>query len=454
MSYGTKLGHPLSTPNLISIVLANQDYRNKGYVWGQSGDVNYCFMDPGKVRWDIWEKSFTWWHLAALLPNLLAAIAAVAAQMYGFAAWLFIGLPTLPLALLHHYRSSAKSQVAAVVTNGPQMQYPFGLSTKGIATLSGGIAGVGGVIAGYFLGTTSAVPAAGVTVLQATMPAGLTGSVTLGTVTLSAVFIKFILAIGTAVNVGAFAIFILGTMTKPFDRVISPSIRDIPVPAFTNWHHLGRNGTALGTYRIATGAPLGLRWGCGGLVPILVNHVATRFATSLAASGTFQPNELVIWGVLPLDPDGQPIGEDGFGSELHGSDTDWNEKSWNDLTEEEKALWQQLGWNQALWDGEESPPTESKTWEELSQDERDAATGLGYDEYTWNEIDVTGMLVCVGSENYQPAIARNLRTLGVTQAVACDGHLSPLMGTHGNLLFSTNFALDPIQKYGFMAIPE
>jgi hypothetical protein len=68
--------------------------------------------------------------------------------------------------------------------------------------------------------------------------------------------------------------------------------------------------------------------------------------------------------------------------------------------------------------------------------------------------DLDGMLFVVGTEKYVAGIALDLKRLGATQAVATDGHLSPLLGTHGNLVISTYFALDPIQKYGFMAIPE
>jgi hypothetical protein len=104
-----------------------------------------------------------------------------------------------------------------------------------------------------------------------------------------------------------------------------------------------------------------------------------------------QPAQVVIWGLLPLGHGEQPI-PDSFGSEV------------TEVPEDAPA--------------------------------------------------VDGMLCVVGSEQYTAAIGLDLRRLGVKQAVATDGHLSPLLGTHGDLVISTHFALDPIQRYGLMAVPE
>jgi hypothetical protein len=43
---------------------------------------------------------------------------------------------------------------------------------------------------------------------------------------------------------------------------------------------------------------------------------------------------------------------------------------------------------------------------------------------------------------------------GVVHAVATDGHLSPLLGSSGELVMETNMFLDPIQRYGMMCLPE
>jgi hypothetical protein len=62
----------------------------------------------------------------------LAAINILAALAVGFWATpaagivTLLAIPTLPWALLRHYRRSAEAQPAAVVTNGPQMVYPAG----------------------------------------------------------------------------------------------------------------------------------------------------------------------------------------------------------------------------------------------------------------------------------------------------------------------------------------
>lgn len=286
--------------------------------------------------------------------------------------------------------------------------------------------------------------------------AGVIGAagISIAGVPLSAGFVHTLMAIGTGVNVGALSIYLLGLLAKPYDWVVTPSIRDIPVPRMGGWFHFGRNSTPLNAYRVAAGAPTGLRWGCGGLTPIIVNRVLTGFASSLASSPTpFQPNELVIWGLLPLADDPSTIPST-FGSSVSGIDTEWNGKNWDELTDEEQALWRRLGWSEELWGSDASPAPGSKRWAELTDDERRAATDLGYDETTWNGLEFDGMLVVAGSRSYNPGIALALARQGVTQAIATDGHLSPLLGTHGDLLFETNFMLDPIQKYGFMAIPE
>lgn len=132
MSFGTPIGLPLSAPNLIPTVKSHRDYLTRGYVWGHNAGVHYCFMDPGKVRWDVWEKRFHPSHLAFLLANIGAAALFAWWGNFPVAAALFFSIPSLPLVLLDHYASTAQEQAAAVVTNGPQMQYPFGLSTAGM----------------------------------------------------------------------------------------------------------------------------------------------------------------------------------------------------------------------------------------------------------------------------------------------------------------------------------
>ena len=63
----------------------------------------------------------------------------------------------------------------------------------------------------------------------------------------------------------------------------------------------------------------------------------------------------------------------------------WEEAGWADMTEEEQALWMELGWNAESWEGEaKQPASEDKYWKQLSEKEQAAATALGYTKETWD----------------------------------------------------------------------
>ncbi len=64
----------------------------------------------------------------------------------------------------------------------------------------------------------------------------------------------------------------------------------------------------------------------------------------------------------------------------------WEDAGWVDLTMAEQALWMEMGWNEASWEGEaKKPPSEDLYWNQLSEKERMAATKLGYTKATWDE---------------------------------------------------------------------
>jgi len=83
----------------------------------------------------------------------------------------------------------------------------------------------------------------------------------------------------------------------------------------------------------------------------------------------------------------ESTGEDKKGSDdtsdvsSHGSD------GWANLSNEAKSAAITLGYTQAIWNNDGSPPTEDKDWNELSSTERAAAKTLGYTANKWNGED-------------------------------------------------------------------
>ena len=67
-----------------------------------------------------------------------------------------------------------------------------------------------------------------------------------------------------------------------------------------------------------------------------------------------------------------------------GINSDWSNKEWGDLSTAQQAHWGVLGWNEASWNNDTGPASESKAWSALSEAERNAAAALGYDETKWN----------------------------------------------------------------------
>ena len=59
-------------------------------------------------------------------------------------------------------------------------------------------------------------------------------------------------------------------------------------------------------------------------------------------------------------------------------------ESWAKLSKEAQNAALVLGYNQAIWDNDGSPPTEDMDWNELSRKEQEAAITLGYTKEKWN----------------------------------------------------------------------
>jgi len=63
------------------------------------------------------------------------------------------------------------------------------------------------------------------------------------------------------------------------------------------------------------------------------------------------------------------------------------DKMWGDLTPAERAAAKQLGFDEASWDGEETPAASEMQWAELSDRMRKAARVLGYAQEEWDNGD-------------------------------------------------------------------
>src|SRR5439155_6300203 len=134
-----------------------------------------------------------WWrYLGWLAINVLAAFAVGWFTTPAGGVATLLAIPTLPLVLLWHYRRSAKAQPAAVVTNGPQMVYPGGITTKQMVVLPTlGAAAVALIAAlAVRLGPLAAASAA-------TLPLGM-----------SPAFVAILAGIGTGVNAFALILFV------------------------------------------------------------------------------------------------------------------------------------------------------------------------------------------------------------------------------------------------------
>lgn len=271
-----------SNPTLVPSVLTDQDFLSNGYVWGLDGDLHYCFVDPQRFVLEAWEKEDQPELFAPLLANLAAA--ALAAWLGGPVAAIitFVSVPTLPFVLWWHYRETAKEQAAAVVvTNGPQMEYPM----KGGLTNLVTAAAAAGAVAGF------------VQQLAVALSTEMVGGVVIGGVTVtSSAFAALVAAVGTGTNVFAIGIYILGRLSKPYDRVDGNGIADPGIGNFS-WGFMCRAGAGFGSYQIGPGqAPAGKPVCCGGLVPMILNR-------ALVYRGVGWP--LVTWAFIPLTPTGE-----------------------------------------------------------------------------------------------------------------------------------------------------
>ena len=65
----------------------------------------------------------------------------------------------------------------------------------------------------------------------------------------------------------------------------------------------------------------------------------------------------------------------------------WDAFEWRELSAREQALWAELGWDEASWQGNaDEPASERKLWSELTEAERNAATALGDEAEYWDYL--------------------------------------------------------------------
>lgn len=271
---------PFNTRNLVSLVLMDPIFLSRGYVWGMSGGVHYCFIDPERHALDVWQKEFFYRRLAWFLVNLAAA--ALAMWFGGPAAAIatFIAIPTLIYVVRDHYRLSAKEQNAPGVSNGPQMEYPGRGGTTSFVAWSGGTGAVAGFVAGL------------VAALQ------LQGGVVLFGITIAGPLLATALVVaGASANAAILAVFIAGLLTTPYGVVRGTGIID-PGMGYGGTYYISRTGRGISTYRIGTPTPAaGASVACGGLVGTIVNRTIIYSPPGW---------KYVAWGLIPLTAQGQP----------------------------------------------------------------------------------------------------------------------------------------------------
>jgi hypothetical protein len=266
MPFEPTLSFPLSDRNLLPRVLSDLQFARKGYRWGSDGRVWYCFCNPDRVRFEVWRKRY---HFGTALLQTLFFVP--------------IALATL-LITPGHFVRSAKEQRAAVFTNGPQMEMPFGMGFWSVFAL------LAACLFLPFIGWTAIGAIAGTVVLPV-----------LGTV--SGIIAGAIGGALVGVNLAAFVLWLIGLAARPYGDVVVPGDGETGVQNSDAWH-FGRGGVAFSTYRIGPLDPQGLQWASGGLILMILNRFPA--ATLLYQEVIGRSIPMVVWGLVSWEPgDGQ-----------------------------------------------------------------------------------------------------------------------------------------------------
>ena len=49
---------------IIPVVVTDQRFATRGYLWGTNGGIWYCFVNPQKINFNIWKKKIARWPFA------------------------------------------------------------------------------------------------------------------------------------------------------------------------------------------------------------------------------------------------------------------------------------------------------------------------------------------------------------------------------------------------------
>ena len=273
-------------PGILPVVLADQRFGQRGYLWGHAGGIWYCFINPQKLNFDIWKKKISGWSLA--VPVILGLLAAATTGSIGIGLILAFESLVVPLLFVKHYANTGEAQNAPVVTNGPQMELPGNMQFTTVAAISA-ILLVVPTVAGAVIG---AVAGAITLPVVGAVPGWAFGA--LGGVI-------------TGANLFALFLFILGWLAKPFGSVFGLGFTETRTPAVASTYHLGRDGTGFAAHKIGPLNPAGLLPGSGGLTAMIVGGapatpaVAGALVGGIYTSLVANPRPIVTWGLIPFD---------------------------------------------------------------------------------------------------------------------------------------------------------
>ena len=197
----------------------------------------------------------------------------------------------IPLLFIKHYVASAQEQDAPVVTNGPQMELPWGWKFNNLAfwyaLLLAGCSAVG-ILIGLFSAT--------VTVLVAG-PLGLL----------------------TGINASQLLLFIVGSYATPFGSVWARNFSEKVASPVAVAFHLGHGAPPFSAYGVGPGDPPATPVECGGLTMFISNR---RLASSYLGTLRMLHDEwvakglkAVVWALVPLDTEDDPQLRESIGSQ-------------------------------------------------------------------------------------------------------------------------------------------
>ncbi len=251
-------------PALVGLVLSHPEFARNGYLWGIDGNTYYCFLNPNRRSLHVWKKrlvtaAFVLWGAVSIVVGIVGTPVTGLLVLFETAI--------VPLLLIRHYKLTAQSLAAPVVSNGPQMRSPGDMQFETVRYIVAFLA-----IAATLLGALLGFKAAGV----------------------GAIFGAGIGALSGA-NAVAIFLFVIGWFATPFNSVYEASFSEVISPGNTNTAHIGRRGTGFSAYFLKVGdTPVNVP-ACGGLTPIVVAGAPAAQVTT----GKWR-RSTPIWLVIPV----------------------------------------------------------------------------------------------------------------------------------------------------------